>query len=282
MQQERSGTLGVSQDQTLIQAYGIGSYDSNGMKSPNPYSGIYKADTTRTLDLNGGSPACNQGGIAVVYPLEGNGQRGSHFGNGYGDANDPSFTLNTVERHAVAFGIDQQGGKGGANYAENISPPILSDSHGTPHAVAFTQNQRDEVRDLADVAGSVSAEPGTHQTTYVATAVDCRNGTEDPDVNGTLQATSGHNLNSNNIVRTQACDVYNQTVEGDIAPTVTAAAGGTNTSGPKVLTAGFSFGQSANARSLGYEKEKSPTIRGGEGGNQKPVVLQVDEDGTQP
>ena len=28
--------------------------------------------------------------------------------------------------------------------------------------------------------------------------------------------------------------------------------------------------------SLGYEKEKSPTIRGGEGGNQKPVVLAVD------
>ena len=96
-----------------------------------------------------------------------------------------------------------------------------------------------------------------------------------------MQAKSngGYNTNSNNIVRTQACDVYNQTVEGDIAPTVTAAAGGgANTSGPKVLTAGFSFGQSANARSLGYEKEKSPTIRGGEGGNQKPVVLQVDED----
>ena len=43
-----------------------------------------------------------------------------------------------------------------------------------------------------------------------------------------------------------------------------------------VMAAGFSFGQSEKARSLGYEKEKSPTIRGGEGGNQKPVVLAVD------
>jgi hypothetical protein len=49
--------------------YGIGSYDSNAMKSDNPHSGIYVADTSRTLDLNCGNPACNQGGIAVVQPI---------------------------------------------------------------------------------------------------------------------------------------------------------------------------------------------------------------------
>lgn len=47
-------------------AYGICSYASNSMLSGNPHSGIYEADTSRTLDLNGGNPACNQGGIAVV------------------------------------------------------------------------------------------------------------------------------------------------------------------------------------------------------------------------
>ena len=54
--------------QTLFQgaAYGICSYASNSMRSSNPHSGIYEADTSRTLDLNGGNPACNQGGIAVV------------------------------------------------------------------------------------------------------------------------------------------------------------------------------------------------------------------------
>ena len=46
--------------------YGISSYDSNSMKSSNPHSGVYEADTSRTLDLNGGNPSCNQGGIAVV------------------------------------------------------------------------------------------------------------------------------------------------------------------------------------------------------------------------
>ncbi len=45
--------------------YGISSFDSNAMKSPNLNSGTYEADTSRTLDLNGGNPACNQGGVAV-------------------------------------------------------------------------------------------------------------------------------------------------------------------------------------------------------------------------
>ena len=36
------------------------------MLSGNPKVGFYETDTTRTLDLNGGSPACQQGGIAIV------------------------------------------------------------------------------------------------------------------------------------------------------------------------------------------------------------------------
>ena len=51
--------------------YGICSDGSNSMKSSNPNSGIYKADTTRTLDLNGGNPSCNQGGMAVVQKTYG-------------------------------------------------------------------------------------------------------------------------------------------------------------------------------------------------------------------
>ena len=51
-------------------AYGICSDGSNSMKSGNPHSGIYEADTTRTLDQNGGNPACNQGGMAIVQCIE--------------------------------------------------------------------------------------------------------------------------------------------------------------------------------------------------------------------
>ena len=53
------------------EAYGISSFDSNAMKSDNPHSGFYRADTARTLDLNGGNPACNQGGGTGSIPDSG-------------------------------------------------------------------------------------------------------------------------------------------------------------------------------------------------------------------
>ena len=117
---ETCGTLTVGQNNTvrgdtpLITAYGISSYDSNAMKSSNPHSGIYEADTARTLDLNGGSPACNQGGVAIVqaYCLQGNGiDRADTAGcNGKGWREDQCYTLNTIDRPAVvAFAQNQVG-----------------------------------------------------------------------------------------------------------------------------------------------------------------------------
>ena len=49
--------------------FGISSFQSNAMLSDNPHSGIYEAKTSRTLDLNGGNPACNQGGICIAEPI---------------------------------------------------------------------------------------------------------------------------------------------------------------------------------------------------------------------
>lgn len=57
-------------DNQMSVCYGISSYDSNSMKSPNPNSGVYETETTRTLDLNGGNPACNQGGTAIVQGVD--------------------------------------------------------------------------------------------------------------------------------------------------------------------------------------------------------------------
>lgn len=92
-----------------VRAYGICSYASNSMLSGNPHSGIYEAETSRTLDLNGGNPACNQGGIAVVsYALQGSmiGRADKNGPQGDGVNEDVSFTLNTVDRHAVASCFD--------------------------------------------------------------------------------------------------------------------------------------------------------------------------------
>lgn len=91
-------------NELVVQAYGICSKDSNAMKSDNPHSGFYEADTSRTLDANGGNPSCNQGGIAVVA-VQGsmigredrNGPQGSGINEGV------CFSLTGADRHAVAY-----------------------------------------------------------------------------------------------------------------------------------------------------------------------------------
>lgn len=110
VQDNKSATLSCNNDQTVFvpQAYGICSKDSNSMKSDNPNSGFYKAETSRTLDLNGGNPSCNQGGIAVVS-IQGSmiGRKDENGPQGDGINEDVSFTLNVTDKHAVAYGIDR-------------------------------------------------------------------------------------------------------------------------------------------------------------------------------
>ncbi len=146
-------------------AYGICSKDSNAMKSDNPYSGFYEANTARTLDGNGGNPACNQGGIAVVaftqnqrdevrnlgeqsavvcansgtkqqtFVLQGN-MIGRSDGNGpQGDGinEDVSFTLHTVDRHAVyamTTGSVSQ-------VTEDAAPTLMARDFKDPTAVCY-------------------------------------------------------------------------------------------------------------------------------------------------
>lgn len=107
IQEDKSATLSCNNDQTVFvpKAYGICSKDSNAMKSDNPHSGVYEADTSRTIDRGGGNPTCNQGGIAIVesYALQGSmiGREDKNGPQGDGVNKDVSFTLNTVDRHAV-------------------------------------------------------------------------------------------------------------------------------------------------------------------------------------
>lgn len=103
-------TVGNSPDSNqggVAVVYGICSDGSNSMKSSNPHSGIYHAETARTLDGNGGNPSCNQGGIAVVSvqgSMIGRAEKNGPQGSGVNE--DISFTLNTTDRHAVAFSQD--------------------------------------------------------------------------------------------------------------------------------------------------------------------------------
>ena len=107
VQENKSATLSCNNDQTVFvpKVYGICSKDSNAMKSDNPHSGVYEANTSRTIDRGGGNPTCNQGGIAIVesYALQGSmiGREEKNGPKGDGVNKDVSFTLNTVDRHAV-------------------------------------------------------------------------------------------------------------------------------------------------------------------------------------
>lgn len=100
------------EEQPIKKCYGISAMHSNAMLSDNPESGIFETNVARTLDLNGGNPACNQGGVMVVEPvycLQGSmiGRQEKNGPQGNGINENVSFTLNTIDRHAVAIPEEQ-------------------------------------------------------------------------------------------------------------------------------------------------------------------------------
>lgn len=151
-----------------LKAYGVCSKESNSMKSDNPNSGFYEAETSRTIDTGGINPSSNQGGIAVVCVDQGGGKSGCNFyeeqaptltcthggepviavqgsvigrkekngPNGDGINEDVSFTLNTVDRHVVAYGIDRgafnsgEKAKFGFSVEEEKQPTMVSRGPG--------------------------------------------------------------------------------------------------------------------------------------------------------
>ncbi len=114
----------IRANELVVQAFGISAFESNAMKSDNPHSGVYEADTSRTLDCGGGSPACNQGGMAIVesYALQGSmiGRADKNGPQGDGINEDVSFTLNTCDKHAVVYAIDRESYNCGQNFARNL------------------------------------------------------------------------------------------------------------------------------------------------------------------
>ena len=131
----RCGTGGGNVPLLMEQkVYGVCSKNSNSMKSDNPHSGFYEAETTRTLDSNGGRPDCAQGGMAVVS-IEGNGTRPSHNGDGWSEKN-VSYTLNATEHHGVAYGIGRDAFNQGKNalykpaIEEEVQPTLVAKGPG--------------------------------------------------------------------------------------------------------------------------------------------------------
>lgn len=120
-------------------------------------------------------------------------------------------------------------------------------STGRNGVMAFAANQRDEVRDLHDVAGALGAQPGMKQQTFVASGV----------------VTKGNG----------DCFLSEE------RHTALTAGGGLAGQGC-VLTAAFSAGQGSKAGGIGYQEECSPTLKAAESGtNMVPSVLCLNDQG---
>lgn len=246
VQTEKSATLSTLQDQTLFvaepsKAYSFDSLASNSMKSSNPHSGCREVEIAKTLDTSPPDPAKNQGGIAIVEPtfcIQSNTiDRADTAGaNSAGVKEDVCYTLNTIDRPAVAFALDcrnmtaneelsatlQAKGNGGQslNYINPVAEPLIYDARGNGDGITsptMTGDHNSRVTDYTAI---------TLQGDTVAGALLAR------DYKGPGRADSLGRV----IAQPVGADLYNGTLTGDKAVTLTTATGqgGANT-GPSVI-----------------------------------------------
>ena len=221
-QEDKSATLGCNNDQTLFvpepkanlepKAYGICSKASHAMLSDNPHSGFYEAETSRTLDGNGGNPTCAQGGVAICQPV--------------------AFAQN--QRNEVR----DLGDKAGALAAEPGAKQQTYVAQAGP--TAFHVNQRNELIDLHGKSGALMATRSDQMQTFVLQGSMIGRSEENgpqgdginEDVSFTLDATDRHAVcapeASQREARTPDDGVYAMTtgsymqVEKEVSPTLMA------------------------------------------------------------
>ena len=163
VQEDKSATLSCNNDQTVfvpVQAYGICSKDSNAMKSDNPHSGFYEAETSRTLDCNCNNPSSNQGGIAVVA-VQGSmiGRKDKNGPQGSGVNEGVSFTLDAVDRHAVAYPTYCTSKNSHFTRAEEeLANTLVATDYKDPPVINDVQTASGK-----DVFGTISASMGSKQ-----------------------------------------------------------------------------------------------------------------------
>ena len=224
--------------------YSFDALASNSMKSANPNSGCREVECSKTLDCFDPNPSKNQGGIAVVQScvaigfkprqsekarslgcevkkapsletsqnaaicIQGNcidrADTAGCNGKGWRD-DDVSFTLNTIDRPAV-YAIENHPADSRCNISDDGIVQTLSSRMGTGGGnvpMCMSMQGFGDYRE-SEVSSPCKSRDFKDATDLVC-AVDCRNGTENPGTNGTLQAKSngGMSLNLQNTVRVQ-------------------------------------------------------------------------------
>lgn len=217
VQTEKSATLSTLQDQTLFvaeppKAYSFDSLASNSMKSSNPHSGCREVEIAKTLDTSPPDPAKNQGGIAILdvlpfdttqitSPQNGN---NPHFG-------DPCHPLAATAHPPAVVCL---------NHINPVAEPLIYDARGNGDGITsptMTGDHNSRVTDYTAI---------TLQGDTVAGALLAR------DYKGPGRADSLGRV----IAQPGGADLYNGTLTGDKAVTLTTATGqgGANT-GPSVI-----------------------------------------------
>lgn len=216
VQTEKSATLSTLQDQTLFvaeppKAYSFDSLASNSMKSSNPHSGCREVEIAKTLDTSPPDPAKNQGGIAILdvlpfdttqitSPQNGN---NPHFG-------DPCHPLAATAHPPAAVCL---------NYIKPVAEPLIYDARGNGDGITsptMTGDHNSRVTDYTAI---------TLQGDTVAGALLAR------DYKGPGRADSLGRV----IAQPVGADLYNGTLTGDKAVTLTTATGYGGGTGPSVI-----------------------------------------------
>ena len=138
--------------------------------------------------------------------------------------------------------------------------------NGVLRATAFAANQRDEVRDLHDVAGALGAQPGMKQQTFVAEGCLTPWDTQQQRV----FTPEG-----------KALTLAGADGGGGRNPAALSSGGGQAGQGyPCVFTAGFCAGAAPTAGGIGWQEECSPTLKAAESGtNMVPSILCLNDQG---
>lgn len=235
VQEDKSGTLGTGNDQTIfcLQGNGIDRADTAGCNGKG-----WREDTSYTLNTIDRPAVC--AGVRCLTPWEAQSAR-------VYDQDGAWHSLNANENGGMArdsvlcagFKAGQGAQAGGIGYSEEVSPTLTAAPSGTnqtPAVVALDMSHAcDVIRDCGEVAPSLQARMGTggnqipltyqmqgfgdyregdvassckqrdfKDSTDLVCAVDCRNFREGGETNGTLQAkpNGGISYNLQNTVRT--------------------------------------------------------------------------------
>jgi len=257
---EKAYTLSANpmSDRDQAVCYGICSMDSNSMKSSNPHSGIYEADTSRTIDLNGGNPACNQGGMMVVQGTD------LYSGTVTGDI---AATLTTrgdgatssgpsviVNMSSECYAVDEGAGNSSCSISENISPTLATTHSGEPAVcygidqqgvIAFEPGAASRVGGhiyTDDKAGTLRANAGDNQQAVVQSSWD---GSQVSPTLTSSNAGGGQRMPDKNnftcVIDSApsmtfcGVDIYNLQETDEVGRTLTTASGGLNEHIPCVI-----------------------------------------------